>query len=248
MTKIVKICGLKTEEAAVRAIESGADLLGVILVPNRDRTIDHNVAKKISNHVKLKRKSKRFQTVQEIFNFTENKSYTTANEYFEEISKLIIENGPFLVGVFRNQPIEEVYNIASDLNIDFIQLHGSENKSEYIEYNSDKRFGVLSRYVIPKDITLMKDTFEILKNKNGFALPLLDSEYGGEGKIIDWSILEDLGFGKFMLAGGLNPCNLVDTKSLSNLIGYDVSGGVEKQNGEKDLLKIEQFVAIGKSI
>ena len=35
--KVVKICGIKTVEAASVAIDNGANLLGCILVPNRAR-------------------------------------------------------------------------------------------------------------------------------------------------------------------------------------------------------------------
>lgn len=45
---VVKICGLKSVEAAQVAIDSGADLLGIICVPNRKRTVDSEVAKLIS--------------------------------------------------------------------------------------------------------------------------------------------------------------------------------------------------------
>ncbi|CAR25648.1 hypothetical protein ZYGR_0A02130 [Zygosaccharomyces rouxii] len=46
---VVKICGLQSVEAAQVAIDNGADLLGVICVPNRKRTVDAEVAKSISN-------------------------------------------------------------------------------------------------------------------------------------------------------------------------------------------------------
>ena len=50
--KVVKICGIKTVEAASVAIDNGANLLGCILVPNRARTIDLEVAKQIARMVK----------------------------------------------------------------------------------------------------------------------------------------------------------------------------------------------------
>lgn len=53
--KVVKICGIKTVEAASVAIDNGANLLGCILVPNRARTIDLEVAKQIARMVKRDR-------------------------------------------------------------------------------------------------------------------------------------------------------------------------------------------------
>lgn len=48
---IVKICGLQTVEAAELALNSGANLIGIICVPNRKRTIKSHIAKEISNIV-----------------------------------------------------------------------------------------------------------------------------------------------------------------------------------------------------
>ncbi|ANB14425.1 phosphoribosylanthranilate isomerase TRP1 [Sugiyamaella lignohabitans] len=48
---LVKVCGIKTVEAAIKALESGADMIGMILVPGRSRTVDFQDAKKISDAV-----------------------------------------------------------------------------------------------------------------------------------------------------------------------------------------------------
>lgn len=255
MAKLVKICGIQTAEAAEKAIKSQSDLLGVILVPNRARSIDHNVAVKISSRVKQIRKQRkvRFDSVNDIVKHFESLSITDFNHYFTEVSQLIIECRPFLVGVFRNQPLREVFEIAKKLDLDLIQLHGSENIEEYLEYNeaNNLKFGITKRFVIPQDVQSMETFFSSFlhqgKAKGNFILPLLDSEAGGEGKKIDWSLLNDLN-GKFILAGGLNPDNLVETTQYKNIIGFDVSGGVEDDNGQKDFDKIEKFVTNGKAL
>lgn len=45
---VVKVCGLRSVEAAKCALDAGADCLGIICVPNRKRTVDPQVAKDIS--------------------------------------------------------------------------------------------------------------------------------------------------------------------------------------------------------
>ncbi|EAZ63723.2 phosphoribosylanthranilate isomerase [Scheffersomyces stipitis CBS 6054] len=250
MPKIVKICGTRTVEAAAKAIESGTDLLGVILVPNRARTIQEPVAVEISALIKKTRKerNRQFQKVAEIHKYLSTKTFVDVNEYLLHLSNIIIENGPFLVGVFRNQAAEEVYETALRLDLDFIQLHGSENKLEYAELNKDSKFGVIPRYVVPKDIDVIKSQLSTFKNRAYVTIPLLDSEAGGEGKVIDWEVVNDLDFGKFILAGGLTPENLSSTSRIQNLLGFDVSGGVEDSNGDKDLQKVEDFIKIGKTL
>lgn len=252
MSKVVKICGIRTEEAANCAIESGVDLLGVILVPNRKRTVDHDVAKKISLLASDKRKTKdtQFKTVNSILKHLERQSFLNSDQYFIAFKQLIIDNGPFLVGVFRNQDISDVFKIAGELSLDFIQLHGNEDKEKFCQYNSLKEsctYGIIPRFVIPKDIDVMDKLFtETIRDNvyvgSGLALPLLDSELGGEGKTIDWKAVDDLKKGKFILAGGLNPSNVQSAFVINNVIGFDVSGGVEDEDGNKDLMKIESFI------
>lgn len=248
---LVKICGLRTEEAVSCAIQSGADLLGVILVPNRKRTVDYEVAKKIKLMVSDKRRAKNnsFQTVPSILKHLKEQSFQSADEYFIALKDLIINNGPFLVGVFRNQEISEVFKIANELELDFIQLHGDEDIQEFCGYNSqhDSKYGIIPRFVLPKDIAKMDKIFASPINEstsafNGLALSLLDSELGGEGKTIDWNAVSELKSGKFILAGGLNPLNVQEAIAINNVIGVDVSGGVENESGDKDLSKVESFV------
>ncbi|CUM65497.1 uncharacterized protein PRCAT00003142001 [Priceomyces carsonii] len=244
MTKLVKICGIRTKEAASVAIESGSDLLGIILVPNKKRTIEYTVAKEISELVRSHRK----MSVKDILSSVKKRDIKDSNTFFSSVSELVKENGPYLVGVFRNQPVSEVFKIATELRLDFIQLHGDEDKGEFLEYNKELNFGIIPRYVVPRDVDVMRRLFSTLINSNGFAFPLLDSEGGGDGKVIDWGILSDLSFGKFILAGGLAPSNLKETANLENLIGYDVSSGTEDIQGNKDPQKIRDFIKIGKTI
>lgn len=252
MSPVAKICGLRSTEAAKTAIDSGADLLGVIMVPNRKRTVLPEVAFEISQEVQLKRQylGRKLQSASAIITELNTHNFSSHNEYFEASARLLQENGPFLVGVFRNQNIEDVFRLARECGVDFIQLHGSEDTTEYVRYNRtlNHQFGIIQRYVIPDHMDDMAKFFPTVTSteNQGFILPLLDSEAGGEGKTIDWSLINGLD-GKFILAGGLEPGNLATTKPfLKNVVGFDVSGGVENPDGEKNLAKIEEFVANAK--
>ncbi len=113
---LVKVCGLQSTEAAECALDSDADLLGIICVPNRKRTIDPVIARKISSLVKAYK----------------NSSGTPK----------------YLVGVFRNQPKEDVLALVNDYGIDIVQLHGDESWQEYQEFLG---LPVIKRLVFPKD-------------------------------------------------------------------------------------------------
>lgn len=239
--KIIKVCGIKSEEAADTAISNGASLIGTILVPNRARTVKPEIAQELSKlcHQKRVNNGSKYINSNELLNYVQNLDIK-GPEWFEKVSEIIVENGPYLVGVFRNQSIEDVSRISKELNIDIIQLHGSEDINQYIE--------ALELPVIPRFV-LNKPGIEEALTTHKFLLPLLDSESGGEGKLINWD--DAAKFGKemnarYILAGGLNPKNVIEALSVDGCCGVDVSGGVET-NGEKDNLKIQQFVKNGKS-
>jgi phosphoribosylanthranilate isomerase len=66
---------------------------------------------------------------------------------------------------------------------------------------------------------------------------------GGLGKPFDWRLLQDLHPGvPFMLSGGLNAANVAEAMRITSAPGVDVSSGVERTPGEKDIGKIRAFV------
>ncbi|ODV85576.1 hypothetical protein CANARDRAFT_7683 [[Candida] arabinofermentans NRRL YB-2248] len=244
--KVVKICGLQTTEAAQQAIASGADLLGVILVPNRARTIEHLTAKQLSALCKEQRQKhqREFISSKDLLAHLRSKmTEYSGSEWFEYAVDQISANGPFLVGVFRNQPLSEVQKLSDALDLDFIQLHGSENFPEYIE--------ALDKPVIPRYVLQQTNISEALETGR-HIIPLLDSEFGGEGKVISWSDASQFGNsnglnGRYLLAGGLNPDNVKEALGVDGCIGVDVSGGTETE-GVKDLNKIKLFVSNAKTM
>jgi phosphoribosylanthranilate isomerase len=66
---------------------------------------------------------------------------------------------------------------------------------------------------------------------------------GGLGKPFDWRLLENLDSGvPFMLSGGLDAGNVAEALRITAAPGVDVSSGVERAPGEKDLEKIRGFI------
>lgn len=237
-------------EAADHAIESGTDLLGIILVPNRVRTVETEAAVAISHAAKEKRKqlNRQFQTVEELQKHIDGLHFDSVIDYTTKLSQLVAENGPFLVGVFRNQELSEVFDIAQKVGVDFIQLHGKEIKMDYVDANiaGGSVYGIIGRYVVPQQIQIIESELETFRLQKHLFLPLLDSDAGGDGKTIDWLVVDLLSFGRFVLAGGLTPENLQDAGKVKNVIGYDVSSGVEDAEGNKNSQKVEEFIRIGK--
>lgn len=200
---IAKICGLQSVEAAQQAVDNGADLIGVICVPNRKRTVDPEIAR--------------------------------------SISKICHGTGTRLVGVFRNQPKEEVRQLAQEYELDVVQLHGDEDWQEYASYVG---LPLLKRVVFPRDVSLVSQM------DGEVCTPLFDSEAGGSGEKLDWQAIgswfQDSQLTRgYLLAGGLSPDNVVEALRVPGVVGVDVSGGVET-DGTKDLAKIKQFLELYK--
>jgi phosphoribosylanthranilate isomerase len=230
---LVKVCGIKTVDAAKVALDSGADMIGMILVPGRARTVDMETAKRISQMVRGYNRKQIYDPP---------RSVNTAESVFEATSQLLrikTAKRPYIVGVFRNQSLQTILEIQEELQLDMVQLHGSEPLSwcHLIPVPVIKRF------------TPNTQDFESCSITGYHKACLLDGEIGGEGKLVDWSATQGqvkLG-ARFVLAGGLNEHNVADALKTEGVFGVDVSGGVESSEGIKDLKKIERFVRNAKS-
>jgi phosphoribosylanthranilate isomerase len=141
------------------------------------------------------------------------------------------------VGVFVNETVEKVQQVAGRLGLNVLQLHGEEDV-EYIKKLSDYEIWKSISIKNAKDLKLL-DSFQE-------ETILLDSkvpgEQGGTGIAFDWDIIKDLSLRKkIILAGGLHPRNVAEAISKVKPFAVDVSSGVET-DGFKDLNKMEEFI------
>lgn len=232
---LVKICGTRTPQAADAAIKAGADMIGIILVEGRKRCVSTSTAISISEIV---------HRAGETRGSEELESPLEATEYFEHTTSLLRRNDrAMLVGVFQNQPLAYILAQQKLVNLDVVQLHGSEP----VEWASLIPVPVIRRFG-PRNPGLGKRGYH--------ALPLMDSPFGGTGtrlalEPIRSALGADPGL-RVVLAGGLDPDNVGGI--LSNLAEYsaqivavDVSSGVES-DGTQDLDKIRDFVRAAKTV
>ena len=71
---------------------------------------------------------------------------------------------------------------------------------------------------------------------------------GGNGVAFDWKLLgQGQAARRFLLAGGLNPGNVADAIRVTGAPIVDVSSGVEKSPGIKDITLIREFIAAAKA-
>lgn len=143
------------------------------------------------------------------------------------------------VGVFVDEEESVVTAIAEDAALTMLQFHGNETPEYCARFSG--RFKVIKAFRI--------QTQEDLKAVNGYGADYyLFDTYGGEcaggtGKIFDWKLLKDFEILKPMiLSGGLTPLNVGQAIKELAPFGVDVSTGVERAPGAKDLELMKRFV------
>ena len=163
--------------------------------------------------------------------FQKSKRYVDPYKANELIELLRADIKP--VGVFMDEPLDNVVRIARITGVELVQLHGHESE-EYVEYV--KR--TLDRPVIKAYKVSEEGALE--KAANSAADYVMIDSGAGSGKKFDWSILKDFKRDYF-LAGGLDPESVGEAISMLEPFAVDVSSGVET-DGIKDEKKIAEFI------
>ncbi|XMA09238.1 hypothetical protein WAI453_002029 [Rhynchosporium graminicola] len=232
---LVKICGTRSAEMAVEAIKAGADLIGMILVPGRGRHVAYKDAIAISKAV--------HESHVTTGSVVSERPDSQASDFFAHAAANISSHRPLLVGVFQNQPLEEVLELQKAYQLDIVQLHGEEP----LEWAN----------LIPVPVIRSFNPTQPGVGKRGYhTVPLLDSMSGGSGTKLDVSQVsavlgKDIGL-RTLLAGGLNAENVADAVRAvgdysDRIIGVDTSSGVE-ENGVQSVAKIQAFIKAAKSV
>lgn len=142
------------------------------------------------------------------------------------------------VGVFVNEPIENIAMLCNKNIIDVIQLHGDEN-NDYI--NQLKK---LTDKKIIKAVRVKSSEQVLQAEKLDCDYLLLDAysknAYGGLGETFNWDIIPNLAK-PFFLAGGLNSDNVSQAIHTVQPYCVDLSSGAET-DGFKDEEKIKLII------
>jgi phosphoribosylanthranilate isomerase len=142
------------------------------------------------------------------------------------------------VGVFVDEAVERVRQIADLVGLDMVQLHG--NESPTVVRDLRRTVGVI------KAISLADAAPVDLSELDEDVLILLDAHdpvrRGGTGRTIDWAAARRVASSRrTILAGGLNPENVGEAVSAVEPYGIDVSSGVESAPGVKDASRLKRL-------
>ncbi|MDJ0588583.1 MAG: phosphoribosylanthranilate isomerase [Pleurocapsa sp. MO_226.B13] len=148
------------------------------------------------------------------------------------------------VGVFADHSPTEIAEIVKTARLTAVQLHGSESPD----------FCTRLRHLLSDEIELIKafriasaaslgDTEAYIGRVDTLLLDAYHPQMlGGTGQTLNWEDLEQFNPPiPWLLAGGLTPANITDALARLQPDGIDLSSGVERSPGDKDLQKVKQL-------
>jgi phosphoribosylanthranilate isomerase len=143
------------------------------------------------------------------------------------------------VGVFVDQPVDEVIGIADRVGLGAVQLHGNEAVADFDRVRQPliKAVPVTNTFAagdvdgLPAGVTVLLDAHDPVRR-------------GGTGRTIDWGVAAQVAARRrTILSGGLNAENVREAISHVHPHMVDVSSGVESAPGVKDRARLEAFFA-----
>ena len=171
-----------------------------------------------------------------------------ARSIVDAVRAVSITPAPKIVGLFAEQPVDEVNRTIMQAGLDMVQLCGKES----LDYCGQIKAGVIRVFHVPAGIDIESAAHDLSKSiehylKAGHTVALdrlVEGLQGGTGESFDWAIAARIsGIGhKFILAGGLTPDNVAEAITSTRAWGVDVSSGVET-NSAKDPVKIKSFIS-----
>lgn len=155
--------------------------------------------------------------------------------------------GTLKVGVFVDAKLEEVATFVEKLDLDLLQLHGSESPQLIGELKIQ-----FPQIEIIKAIAVEgSDSFSAI---GGYAdcvdFFLFDTKadgYGGSGRKFNWSLLNEIEMSKpWFISGGIGPSDGQLVRELGNqyknLFAVDINSQFEKSPGVKDIKMVKGFI------
>lgn len=170
-------------------------------------------------------------------------------EIIQKFKKLNPKLQTKFVGVFVNEPIEQIIEIIEICDLDVVQLHGDETQVDIQNLNlnlqnKEKKIEIWKALRIKDQSDLVKTTNS--SNVDGFLLDAYKKDvFGGTGESFNWEILSDFNpKQKVVLAGGLDALNLPSLINSYHPDVVDLSSKIEVLPGKKDLDKLRAVLAI----
>ncbi len=149
---------------------------------------------------------------------------------------------PFIttVGVFVNERVGAINDIATFTGLTTVQLHGDEDH-HYCHRLKRYHFKTIKAFRVDESFS-----FDTIKRYDVDGLlfdAYQENVFGGTGKTFNWQLLQQADIkSPFILSGGLNQENIIDAVKMLKPYAVDVSSGIESEPGKKDHHKMQAFI------
>lgn len=229
----VKICGCMRPEDALAARDAGADFIGLVFAPESRRRLTLGQAKAIVAALRVRPSQTEALSSNGFADITDR-----LERGARSLEDALARGRPRVVGVFADQRIDEVNEIADAVGLDLVQLSGREP------------WEVCARAKRPviKAVEAHGAAEDVLRGLEiGAAIAIMLDASRGRGIAVDWEVAAAVARRMpVWLAGGLTPENVGDAVRAVRPWAVDVSSGVET-GGAKDPDKIGAFVEAAKA-
>ncbi len=154
------------------------------------------------------------------------------------------------VGVFVNEEIKSIIRIATEYDMNILQLHGDETP-EYCENLHLLGFTIIKAFGMHKDFdfAVLGEYADVC---DYFLFDTQSKEYGGTGNHFDWSLLKQYDNSKpVFLSGGLD---IKDIPTIHDLLkdvavhALDFNSKLEVEPGLKTVEKCKQVIDLVKAM
>jgi phosphoribosylanthranilate isomerase len=191
------------------------------------------------------------------FNFVPSSPRRLQAERTAVLCASAAELGLLRVAVVMDASHEELINLLSTIDVDFVQLHGSEPPSLAAACGSLPIIKATSWTGRRQEADLVADWNGAMRSAADHKPPsrlscwLVDAfapqQGGGTGRVARWDLLKprpvELSHYPLVLAGGLNASNVQDAIRATQADGVDTASGVELTPGVKDPRLVHQFAS-----
>ena len=223
-TPKIKMCGISKVETIPAVVEAQPDYMGLVFAPSK-RQVTVDQAKILVSEL--------------------HKQY--ANRYNRNViqwSNDVVQEFIKTVGIFVNETLDNLVTIATEVNLDAVQLHGDEDEA-FIQSLKER-----TNVEVWKAVQIRSAADAEAWIDSSADMLLFDAyhkdERGGTGEVFDWSCLDEFER-PFMLAGGIDSTNVARAIRTVRPYGIDISSGIET-DGVKDDEKITAFTKLVRTI
>ncbi len=181
-----------------------------------------------------------------------SKRYVLNKLTLEQIKDLQMP-GVLKVGVFVNEPMDQVIATATAAGLDMVQLHGDETPNYCKEMAN--QYPVIKAFRISETDDVAYKISEYLEEVDYLLFDTASSVYGGSGISFDWTKLTSAAIQKpYFLSGGIGPddvskiTSFVESDAAGNCTAVDVNSKFETAPGQKNIQLLQSFIPIIKAL